>query len=1122
MAELKIVITVDSKGAISGIQGVGGAADKAGKQVAGAKAALGEIERQGNRALQSLSQSMGPLGSVLSSIGPGGLAAAAGIGVTVGAAYKLADVLGSVTAQALSYADGVQKMADKTAMSTTFVQQLRYACGQTGTDFETAAAAANKLEVAIGQGSKAFGDYGISLETLKAMSPNQQLASVLMVIRDMKDPTEQAAAANAMLGRSWQEVAPLMRAGFAENIALAGEYGLVMRGETVAALDRVGDAAATTSASWAGFKNEIGAVLAQTPGLTDALLGIARAVGAITLKLQDQSGPLRKTVDTMTDWIAGLSGLKGLSGTLKFLDQSGALGTSSAELAAIANNKALAARNALKGSDDVGVRGGLYKEITAELETHRRVGTENRRIEADLAELAKKRGGLYKEITRDISAAYMKDVEARANVIRASEEAEAQQQQVYEGVLASALAANGLAKETDAIRYRTLDWADAVVSTVDALGLADTSLGRMLDVAGEVAERFQRIKDAGGEIGAADYLGAAGSLLGQVGGGKGKIAGYGNYISGNAKATQQILSGDIVGGIATGVGSAAGFAKSLFGGKSRTEKAGEDIRRLYGRGVSDETTTAVKDLSETLGVGRTEASLLAMTRIADETGQRVSSMTGNIRREMEAIKLGAIPTKEGLAALGDQFAAIAAEQDSVDRTNALRKMLKDAKDLGLELPGISEFLKGSLAAEAQGVSGLVSGGVKITDAASAKDQAVLFSTTFWDTVEQEGFAAATKAMAPAFDALSSGFGAAGVDTAVLGPMQRMFDLAKEGSPFAGAIQGSEALGQILQSQLETNRLTADSWGAIQRQAQAAHDQMIAGGATEEEALFAQRGLLQQIQQAAEASGMSVDAGMQSLIDKAQAAGPFVVGPEERLADVMEMRVAPALEGMARMMGVDIPEAADKTAASLAGMGAKVAESCVTDPVKALATATGEELPGKVDVAASKFDELNGRLSGAITTTPVDTLADMIGRVLPDQVDVSIDKFAELRDAISQTADAGAFISSASGTVPWEAVPMRRGGIVYPRRAAAGIVVPPLPGTGTLVQMGEGGSAEVAAPVTALFGALGNQIAIQVARAVGDGREGQAVLMLNEQVLGEAIYRMSQRGTVRIATTAVIR
>lgn len=89
----------------------------------------------------------------------------------------------------------------------------------------------------------------------------------------------------------------------------------------------------------------------------------------------------------------------------------------------------------------------------------------------------------------------------------------------------------------------------------------------------------------------------------------------------------------------------------------------------------------------------------------------------------------------------------------------------------------------------------------------------------------------------------------------------------------------------------------------------------------------------------------------------------------------------------------------------------------------------------------------------------------------------------------------------------------RGGIVAPPswsipRAANGILVASRPGFGTPVILGEGGSAEVAAPVAALFGVLGDKIAARVAGAVG----ARGPIMVSVQVDGREIARAVTRQT----------
>ncbi len=97
----------------------------------------------------------------------------------------------------------------------------------------------------------------------------------------------------------------------------------------------------------------------------------------------------------------------------------------------------------------------------------------------------------------------------------------------------------------------------------------------------------------------------------------------------------------------------------------------------------------------------------------------------------------------------------------------------------------------------------------------------------------------------------------------------------------------------------------------------------------------------------------------------------------------------------------------------------------------------------------------------------------------------------------------------------------RGAVVLPfrpRGAAAGDLVQPRAG-GVLMNVGEGGDAEVIAPVKALFGQLADQIASKVAGAVSGGGQ-RIVLELDGQVIADVVVRRNRAGLIPIRESSV--
>ena len=97
----------------------------------------------------------------------------------------------------------------------------------------------------------------------------------------------------------------------------------------------------------------------------------------------------------------------------------------------------------------------------------------------------------------------------------------------------------------------------------------------------------------------------------------------------------------------------------------------------------------------------------------------------------------------------------------------------------------------------------------------------------------------------------------------------------------------------------------------------------------------------------------------------------------------------------------------------------------------------------------------------------------------------------------------------------------RGGVVLPfrpRAAAEGLVVPSRAG-GELVRMGEGGQAELAAPVRALLAQM-QETAVRAAAAAGG--EQRIVLEVDGQVLSEVVVRRNRAGLLPVRSGSVRR
>jgi hypothetical protein len=126
-----------------------------------------------------------------------------GLGAIIGVGTFSALIKGSIDA-----ADALSKMADKTGIAVEQLNGLDYAAKLSDTSIETVGLAVNKLSVFIAKNGESARALGItSKDNAEAFA---QLSDALVGIEDAQT---RAAVATGILGRGWQELAPLLLQG---------------------------------------------------------------------------------------------------------------------------------------------------------------------------------------------------------------------------------------------------------------------------------------------------------------------------------------------------------------------------------------------------------------------------------------------------------------------------------------------------------------------------------------------------------------------------------------------------------------------------------------------------------------------------------------------------------------------------------------------------------------------------------------------------------------------------------------------------------------------------------------------------------------------------------------------
>ena len=170
----------------------------------------------------------------------------------VGLGVMLAAPLVASAKAFASMGDSVAKMAKRTGFSTEALSELGFAAQQSGSSIEDVEKGVRRMQRTVTDASMgmksaqdALGELGLSYQQLKNLSPEQQFELIADRISTIKNPTQKAAIAMMLFGRSGTALLPMMEKGAAGMKELRDEakrLGLTIGGEDAAAAEELTDA----------------------------------------------------------------------------------------------------------------------------------------------------------------------------------------------------------------------------------------------------------------------------------------------------------------------------------------------------------------------------------------------------------------------------------------------------------------------------------------------------------------------------------------------------------------------------------------------------------------------------------------------------------------------------------------------------------------------------------------------------------------------------------------------------------------------------------------------------------------------------------------------------------------
>lgn len=197
---------------------------------------------------------LGAITARINAISPATIAAGAGL-AALGAAAAVAGAAIYNAAEQAGEVDRIGESAAAIGVSTEFLSGMEYAAERSGVSIETLGAGLNKFTLALGNGSKGLEAIGLDIEDLQRMKPEAAFLKTIDALNKIENPTQRAAAAFKIFGKSAIEMQGLITAGvdeIADKMEQAGRLRLIVDGGDAERIGDMLDAVDDVKDAWAG------------------------------------------------------------------------------------------------------------------------------------------------------------------------------------------------------------------------------------------------------------------------------------------------------------------------------------------------------------------------------------------------------------------------------------------------------------------------------------------------------------------------------------------------------------------------------------------------------------------------------------------------------------------------------------------------------------------------------------------------------------------------------------------------------------------------------------------------------------------------------------------------------
>lgn len=283
-------------GCAKSIDGYGKEVKKAADETNGATDGLSEF----SDTLAGLKDSVaaGDIGGIVSSLG-----AMKGLlvgGAIVSGLKEVAEKIWDVAKAGAAYADDILTMSTVTGLSTDALQEYRYMADLVDVSVETITGSITKLtrnmlqaRDGTGEQAEAFAALGIQITNADGSLRDAQEVwdEVITALGQMSNETERDAYAMVLMGKSAQDLNPLIEAGADKINALrqeAHEAGAVLDEDMLATLGEMQDAFDRLSQQTDAFERILAGTLAPTiTDIVNAIVGAVQQMGNFIQRVQE-------------------------------------------------------------------------------------------------------------------------------------------------------------------------------------------------------------------------------------------------------------------------------------------------------------------------------------------------------------------------------------------------------------------------------------------------------------------------------------------------------------------------------------------------------------------------------------------------------------------------------------------------------------------------------------------------------------------------------------------------------------------------------------------------------------------------------------------------------------------